>query len=329
MTPEVTPNCSPPGPPRDLDALLRFVQETASCGPQQAREFASAIRKVGRFLDRPLVQIPTDPRHFRQHLGAIHPRDGELSKARCANIKSLVGGAVKLAGVPSSNRPVAEVLTEPWKAMFERLSNPYLRSSLAPFARFCSANGIEPDAVSDSGADAYLRYLEGTALVRKPRTTHQTVCRTWNQARANIPGWPEISLTVPNHAITYTRRLSDFPLSFQMEVDAWLGRLGAAEVEDLLDESAPVRPLRQSSLLTKRYQIRQFASAFVIGGVPIEHIDGLAVLTTRDHFKLGLKFFLNRDRAVPTVHGRRDRSPTRSAPSRNITCVFPRRSLPC
>jgi integrase len=299
MIPELTPNCSLPEPPRDLEALLRFVQETAPCGHQRAREVASAIRTVGRLLARPLAGIPTDPPGLRRHLATLHPRAGELSKERLTNIRSLLGRAIKMARVAEANRPVAEALTEPWRTVFDHLRDPYLRSSLAPFARFCSANSIEPEAVSDSGAEAYLRFLEQTALVRNPRTTHQTVCRTWNQAQARIPGWPDISLTIPKYTTTYTRPLSDFPPSFQTEVEACLGRLGAAEVEDLLDESAPVRPLRQSSIRTKRYQIRQFASALVISDVPIERIDGLAVLTTRDHFKLGLKFFLNRDRADP------------------------------
>jgi integrase len=299
MSLETIPDSLPAGPPRDLDALLNFVQTTDLCDQREARYFASAIRAIGRLLNRPLASIPTDPPQLRRHLSSIQPRDGELSKTRCSNIKSLVRGAVKLAGVPLLNRPVAEALTSPWKKLFECLNDAYLRSSLSPFARFCSASGMPPDAVSDIAADAYLQHLEETSLVKKPRTTHQTVCRTWNQAREKILGWPPISLTVPNHAKTYTHPIVAFPMSFREDLDTYLDRLGAADIEDLLDESTPVRPLRQSSIRTKRYQIRQFASALAITGIPMDRMDSLAVLTTRDHFKRGLKFFLDRDRTDP------------------------------
>ncbi|MCW3477789.1 hypothetical protein [Limobrevibacterium gyesilva] len=76
-------------------------------------------------------------------------------------------------------------------------------------------------------------------------------------------------------------------------------------MDDLLNESTPARPLRPSSIAAKRYQIRQFASALVLTGVPIEEIDALAVLVTAENFKLGLRFLLDRER--------RDKSNTRTA----------------
>ena len=54
-----------------------------------------------------------------------------------------------------------------------------------------------------------------------------------------------------------------FPVSFRNEVEAWTVRLSG---ENLLDEGAPIKPLRPSTLETRRFQIRQLASALVQQG---------------------------------------------------------------
>jgi integrase len=295
---QTTPPPAPADPPHDLAALLGFVTTTCLCDPRQVRETASAIRSLGSWLGRPLERIPTAPASLRRHLATLAPQAVGVAPARFANVRSLLNRALRLAGVKPANRPVAEALSAPWQRLFDQLRDRYLRSSLAPFARFCAAAGNEPDAVSNAVAQAYLEHLEQTSLLKPPRTTHQTVCRAWNYARARIPVWPDTPLTVPCYAETYTLPLSAFPVSFQEEVERYLQRLGSMASIDLLDDAAPNRPLRPSSIRTKRYQIRQFASALCLTGMPIEQIVSLAVLC--EHFKQGLRFFLDRERPDKT-----------------------------
>ncbi|MEO9191098.1 MAG: hypothetical protein ABI224_14040 [Acetobacteraceae bacterium] len=243
---------SPPTatPPRDLAALLRVIEAGLLCGPRQAREIASAIRSLGAWLHTGLDRLPTDPAALRRHLAKLHSERVGVSPARFANVKSLLNRALALAGVKPANRPIAEALSPSWARLFLKLrEEPYIRSSLSPFARFCSALAIEPNAISDKITAHYLEHLEQYSL-RRPATTHQTVCRAWEQARSRIAGWPEIAVTVPFYGATYTRPLTAFPASFQADLDSYLGRLGCEDVSDLLDPAAPVRPLKQSSIKT-------------------------------------------------------------------------------
>ena len=293
----IQPTPPPNDVPRNLEDLLRAVSTAGLCNQRQARECQSAIRSLGKWLGRPLSLIPTDPAALRRHFATLNPTTLHVRPARVANVKSLVAKALDLAGVRPSNRPVAEALTPAWQHLFMQLSGDrYLTSSLAPFARFCAQSGIEPVAVSDETTAKYLDHLERTALVKRPRTVHQTLCRTWNMARAKLRGWPAISLAVPSYAETFSLELAAFPASFNADLEAYLAQLSCDDPVDLLDEAAPPRPLRPNSIKTKRYQIRVFASALVLTGVPIESITSLAVLTRPENFKRGLRFMLDRPR---------------------------------
>ncbi len=230
----------------------------------------------------------------------MNPKTLNVRPARVANVRSLIAKALDLAGVRPSNRPVAEVLTPAWRNLFAKLTigdDRYLRSSLAPFARFCATSGIEPDAVSDQASGRYLEHLEHTALVKQPRDKAlRTVCRAWNMARGKVDEWPATVLTVPMYAVTFSLQLAAFPAAFRADLEACLARLSCDDPVDLLDDTAPPRALRPNSIKTKRYQLRVFASALVHTGVPIESIIALEILTRPDNFKRGLRFLLDRPR---------------------------------
>ncbi len=288
------------GPPKHLQGLLEFIDSTSLCNPRQAREMASAIRSFGAWTGRSLAVLPTDLNALRRHLSALYPEALGVSRGRFANVKALLNKALVMACVKPTNRSVAAVLSPAWTACFVKLDDRYLRTSLTPFARFCSAAGIEPDGVSDAVADCYLAHLEMTALVKKPATTHQTVCRVWNKVVGRVAGWPPVRLVVPNRAQTYTLPLTAFPQSFQDELEDHLQRISSNEPIDLLDDTLPLRPLRAASIHTRRYQIRQLASALVHQGIPIEDITALSVLARPALFRLGLRYLLARPRVDMT-----------------------------
>lgn len=279
-----------------MAALLEAVEADRTINPRRRRETASAIRSLGKHLGQPLQLVPTAPEALRRHLVTLNPASRGIGKARLANILSLVNRTLVLAGVKPNNRTLLEVATPAWSAVIARLEDRYLRSSLGPFVRWCCIEGIEPDAVDDPASERYRAYLRKTALVKKPDTVHQTVCRAWNAASDRLPGWPPVRLTVPRYAETCTLPLEQFPPCFVADLEAYLAHISSSEACDLFDQDAPGRPLRPGSIKTKRYQVRQFASALVIKGVPIGEITSLGVLTTPENLKLALSCLLSRPR---------------------------------
>jgi integrase len=287
---------SPP-PPSNLAALLRLIERGDLCDARQSREMASAIRSIGAWTRMSLDRLPADPGVLRRHLENLNAAMVGVSAGRFANVRSLLKRALCLSGVKATNRPVAEAVTPAWRDLLGLLDGaPYIRTSLAPFARYCAAGGIEPSDVCNDVAAGYLEHLTQVSLTKKPQTTHQTVCRAWEQARTSISGWPASALVIPIYAEHWTLPLSAFPRSLQDETEAYLRRLVCAEPADLLDDSAPLRPLKTSSAKTKRYQFRQFASALALSGIPAQEIRSLAVLARPENFKAALKVILGRTR---------------------------------
>lgn len=90
--------------------------------------------------------------------------------------------------------------------------------------------------------------------------------------------------------------LSNFPPSFQADVDAWIARQTQV---DLFADEGPKKALRPTSLRNVRAIVRQFASALVARGRAIELITSLSAIVELDAFKEGLRFFIDRNGGKP------------------------------
>ena len=69
-------------------------------------------------------------------------------------------------------------------------------------------------------------------------------------------------------------------------------------------DEGPVKAVKPSTLETREYQLRTFASVLVRQGVDAGTLTALSDCLTPEHFKLGLKFFLDRrgGKSSSTVH---------------------------
>jgi len=142
----------------------------------------------------------------------------------------------------------------------------------------------------------YLDTLTDDALMKEPREVHRVTCLYWNEAVAAIPAWPKRSVTVPSYVRTYSLPWDAFPSSLKLEVESYIERLSGSDLLADLD----FRPLRPSSLRSRAYQLRRFASALVHRGYEPTNIESLADMVTLDAFKSGLRFFLDRHGGKPT-----------------------------
>ena len=80
------------------------------------------------------------------------------------------------------------------EALYDRLPTKYFQCALSRFLHFISAQGIRPDQVTDAVAQQFLAALERHSSIKDPRETHKNICRVWNKARAQVPGWPDVML---------------------------------------------------------------------------------------------------------------------------------------
>jgi hypothetical protein len=181
-----------------------------------------------------------------------------------------------------SGRGVA--LNAAWQALYEKLSAPRLRLGLAGFFRFCSANGVEPSSVSDATVETFVRYASEVQFTIKPRNLHKQVARCWGRARESVPEWPQIPLTLPDFRPKAISMPWDaFPRSLVEDVERYLALLSG---DSILDEDAPDRACKPSTIATRRNYLRLAASAAVERSVPAETLRSLGDLVSPSTVRL-------------------------------------------
>jgi integrase len=275
-------------PSRTTLADLIPLIEQANLSPIQKRDQISAVRTIARLLDAKLDEIEADPARLRQRMETVAPQAAGLSRGRWNNIRSLVGKALALARPILPGQQLARLLPE-WEALLSPLAR-NRASNLLAMARHLSVKGIPPQDLTLSDLDEYHEAIVNDRLRAKPEETWDSIVWSWNASRREIPGWPEIEIPRVHRREVYVRPWSDFPASLKNDVDAFLVRLSGADLSD----DGPIRPARASTLKTREKQLRVAASALVLKGVDAQSIRSLGEIVTPEHFKLALRFLLDR-----------------------------------
>lgn len=104
--------------------------------------------------------------------------------------------AVKKSLITSSWKTLDEVLIR-WRK--EHGGNAKPNASLVAFMRWCSAQGIAPEKVSDRVVSAYYASKTSKSYKRKDCVRHyeNALRRAWNAVVSRVPGWPQVHLTQP------------------------------------------------------------------------------------------------------------------------------------
>ena len=276
-----------------LADVLAAVQ-AADLPNQQRQELASALRTVGRALDRPLERIQADPRHLAPRLKAVAPAAIGISERSWVNVRSRVRKALGLVRPMAPGRNTNQ-LTPAWNALWAPLASKRVKTSLSRFARRCSAAGIEPEAVTETTFLEFRDHLDD-ALLKHPDATFAELVRGWRAAQATVEGWPRVDIVLPDRRDHWVLPWSAFPPSSREDCDSWLDRLAGRD----LFEDAPFRPVRPSTVERREQQIRSFASALVLRGRDPATITGLKDLVEITAYKEGLRFFVERSGGKPT-----------------------------
>jgi integrase len=285
-----------------LADVLAALARPAHAGRKDLPDLRSAVRTAARVLGLPPASITAHPGVLGQLLARVVPAAHGLRPSRWANVRSLLGKALALAGCDLLPARTVAPLDPAWQELARRLKVKALEIGLSRLMHFCSGQGIAPEAVDDAVMARFRTALEHSSLVRQPGQVHYSATRSWNRAAAAVPGWPATRVSVPPRVRqTYVLRPEVFSMSFNADLEAWLARLAG---EDLLAE-LPFRPVRPSTLARRRFQILQLASGLVHRGRDPATLTRLADLvapaaTVRE----ALRFFLERagGRTTRQVH---------------------------
>ena len=273
---------------------LADVVERLNANPElsirRRHDMISALRTLARLVDLPLGSMPATPPSLREYFERASPATGGFRKGHWHNIRSRSLAALKQAGVRTMARRTREPLAPKWDDLRGQLPSTRFRAGLSRFMSYCSTEGIPPAEVTPTTFERFGVTVHTSSAVRQP----QQVCRTarllWNKASAEISGWPDAEVPVPNRSRRYAMDWGDFSPDFLSNVEAFLNRLGNPDVF-AKDYAHPVEP---STTAMRRGQIRQLATALVRSGVPAEEITSLASLVRPDNAERALRFLYDR-----------------------------------
>jgi integrase len=273
-----------------LADVLVAIEGDASV-PKAAQDgWRCSIRRFAKFLGRDPAQLPARLGALRFGVTRLHHAQLGISRKTLQNhVVNLKQAIRHFAGLKRlSGRGVP--FTPPWKALYEQLSVRRLRLGLSGFFRYCSARGIDPASVSDATVEAFIRYTSEVQFTVKPRDLHKQVARCWNRAKELLPNWPPIILTVPDFRPKLESLPWDaFPPSFVEDVERYLALLAG---QSLLDENAPDRACKPSTIDHRRNCLKLAASAAVKEGVSIDALRLLADLVSPSVVRVILDHYL-------------------------------------
>jgi integrase len=288
--PKVSPVASPPSTPVvTLADALAVVLADQVRPPSRIRNLASSLRTFGRGVGRGLDMIPATATGLRDAMAMATPLLAGIGAKRWSNVVADVRLVLTDLGVGPA-RPSGD-LSAAWADLKGRLPAQTLRRRLSTFIAFCDRTRTAPADVTAETLWAFYADLEGSVRAKTPKKTAQKTAVAWNDAVTSVERWPSLTLPVPSWSRTY--RLPDgvLPASFEADLARLRDRLSGA---DLLDDDAPDKPLRPSTLDTKLTHLKELAAAAVHGGVPAATIADLTALMQPPTLKAALSWLITR-----------------------------------
>jgi integrase len=272
--------------------VLERVAASVDLKPQRRRNICSALRALGKLMNRDLAYLPAHAGFYRKMFKELHPEHCGLSKSRVANIKSDVLFALKFVGCIDGARSYMAPLSDDWQVLWDKAACAgRLRLYVSRLMHFCSARGILPDNVDDAVSEQLRVALVEESFVENPIHTYKGILRTWNKLVDQVPGWPQTRLTIANDRDDYTIPLDQFPQSFRIEVDAMVSRWAG---KDILDDFGPDKPLAPRTIKTRLYRLRQIVTGLVHSGYDTDTITSMRMVVEIEAAKTALRYHLER-----------------------------------
>lgn len=283
---------------RMLDSVITQIDGMADLTPTRRRDLKSALSTIARLLGKAPNRVPANINWIYIRLRRVAPAAHNMSAKRFKNIKS---DAIKALALTGCSRERADWLRPPcpaWQALLDRVTDKHDLWKLTQLAQYCSALSVPPNAMNDDHIRGLLETLIAESFQNRPEHKVAEAIKVWNRLRGEVDGWPDIQLSrLPRKKEPWTIALEQFPQSLQDDVAAWINRLANP---DLLDEDAPAKPLRPTTIKHRQFQLREVASALVHAGMPISQINSLAVLVDFNNIKRALRWMMGRFDDKPT-----------------------------
>jgi integrase len=276
-----------------LQALLDRVHAANDLPGNAHRQWVTALRGIGRGLDRPLPQLPADPSRLGRMLAGTqgcHQRAG-VSASTWRTYRSQFRAATRHFGLAATPARVTLPRSAAWIDLLDGC-NRGERNFLSRLSGVMTKRGVEPVHMTEADFQAYRASLN-EAAVRDPDRAYKGAYWAWRRVCDRNPALPDLSDAAPAVRSSYWLSWSEFPPPLEITVDEYYaGRCRSREVsfETLFEAAASGGSLKPSTAQGYKNYLLALASAAVAAGVPICGIVSLEALLSPDVYRPALKW---------------------------------------
>jgi hypothetical protein len=285
--------------PTLAEVIVRLNQDP-HLAPTRRRDLVSAVTRIIEMTGVDPRSTPASMRFMRPLINKVRPARYGLNPKTWSNLRANFRAAI----VNPAPRPPRQHDPE-WTKLRRLLPSQRMRNGLCRFFGYCEDAGISPTAVSDTVFNQFLEKLENDENLPKPRHSHRSSARLWNEAATSIPGWPQILVTLPNYRRPrQSLPISRYPHSLQEELAAYLEFLRHGT--DRFHRGPRQPKLAESTVKQREVEILLALSALVEAGRDPASITSLACLVEPDAYETILRRYLNDDEDQtprPFAHG--------------------------
>jgi integrase len=255
------------------------IEQADDLSDQHRRHWTCSLSQIAKWLDRPLMLIPARLTSVRIAVAQLHHARLGITAKTLANHKSNVRAALRWFN-NKHDVPVRGVpLSLEWAKLCDGIKDRGQKARLYSLMRYCSGRGIGPTSVDDTILDDYLLYRAETTALASNNTARRSIARSWNTCAIAVAGWPQQPLTEPAIKALAGPAWEDFPAGLRREVEVYL--TGLQKVHRGLNGKR-IRPCTESTIRTRKAELRAVACKAVTRGVPIESLTSLAALLHPD-----------------------------------------------
>jgi integrase len=264
---------------------------------QTRRHWSSSLRQIAKALDKPVEVIPARYA-VRADLAHLHHAPAGLTaktlRNHRSNAKSALLWLAREKGVPEHGAP----LTSLWQDLWSEIGDALVRSRLSSLMRFCSANKIAPAEVDEAVLDRFMDYRSRTGSCSDD-AFRRLLARAWNANVGTIPGWPVLTLTVPLAKSAVEQEWEDFPERLRRDIEQYLQ--GLTKVRRSRNGQR-IRPLKPSTIRTRRAELQAAARMAVKTGAPIASLTSLSALLAPEVAEKVLEAYWARNGENPKLY---------------------------
>jgi integrase len=265
---------------------------------QARRHWSSSLRQIAKVLDKPVQVIPARYSAVRADLVHLNHAPAGLTAKTLQNHKSNAKSALlwlaREKGVPEHGAP----LTPVWQVLWSEIGDALVRSRLSSLMRFCSANKLAPAEVDEAVLDRFMDYRSRTGS-SSDDAFRRLLARAWNANVGTIPGWPVRTLTVPLAKPAVEQEWEDSPEGLRRDVEQYLQ--GLTKVRRSRNGQR-IRPLKPSTIRTRRAEQQAVARMAVKTGVPVASLTSLSALLAPEVAEKVLEAYWARNGENPKLY---------------------------